>query len=150
MPRAIFLKKIKYQSSLNTFKYGRKLVLTCDQASLFFFRGENKGTPDRRLSLCRPLVFNHFCHKYQIFSFEFIKVCLRRFREIRATRNIKSRLAIEFPIPYEWWSNALPPGQEKASNALGMPRWGVLKLRFDWYIKLRSRMSKNIHLCRDF
>ena len=27
---------------------------------------------------------------------------------------------IKFPTPYEWWSNALPPGQEKASNARGM------------------------------
>ena len=27
---------------------------------------------------------------------------------------------MKFPTPYEWWSNALPPGQEKASNARGM------------------------------
>ena len=32
-----------------------------------------------------------------------------------------SRLAIKFPTPFEWWSNSLPPGQEKASNARGMP-----------------------------
>ena len=41
---------------------------------------------------------------------------------------MKSRLALKFPTPrgplptpYEWWSNSLPPGQEKASNAQGMP-----------------------------
>ena len=28
----------------------------------------------------------------------------------------------------------LPPGQEKTSNAWGMPGGGMLKLRFDWYI----------------
>ena len=39
---------------------------------------------------------------------------------ISATRNMKLRLAIKFPTPYEWWSNALPPKQEKASNAWGM------------------------------
>ena len=27
-----------------------------------------------------------------------------------------------------------PPGQEKTSNARGMPGGGMLKLRFDWYI----------------
>ena len=58
-----------------------------------------------------------------MFSFEFIKVCLRRLREFSTTRNIKSRLAIKFPVSYEWWSNALPPGQEKASNA-GVCPWG--------------------------
>ena len=76
----------------------------------------------------RPLVFNHFASNTQSFPhllllfiiIEFIKVCLRRLREISATRNMKSRLAIKFPTPYEWWSNALPPGQEKASNARGM------------------------------
>ena len=49
---------------------------------------------------------------------------------------MKSRLEFKFPTPYEWWSNSLPAGQEKASNALGMSggRGGVLKLRFDWYI----------------
>ena len=41
-----------------------------------------------------------------------------------ATRNMTSRLAIKFPTPYEWWSNALPPRQEKAWNARGMPRGG--------------------------
>ena len=41
------------------------------------------------------------------------KVCLRRLREISATRNMKSRLAIKFPTPYEWWSNALPPGRKR-------------------------------------
>ena len=52
------------------------------------------------------------------------------------SRNMSSRLAIKFPTPYEWWSNSLPPGQEKASNARGMPGGGgeMLKLRFDWYI----------------
>ena len=27
-----------------------------------------------------------------------------------------------------------PPGQEKTSNARGMPGGGMLKFRFDWYI----------------
>ena len=51
---------------------------------------------------------------------------------ISVTCNMKSSLAIKFPTPYEWWSNApplgrlsllnsLPPRQEKASNARGMP-----------------------------
>ena len=51
------------------------------------------------------------------------------------TRNMKSRLAIKFPTPNEWSSNALPPvrlsssnslppGQEKASNAWVMPAGG--------------------------
>ena len=51
------------------------------------------------------------------------------------TRNMKSKLAIKFPTPNEWSSNALPPvrlsssnslppGQEKASNAWGMPGEG--------------------------
>ena len=55
---------------------------------------------------------------------------------ISATRNMTSRLAIKFPTPNEWWSNALPPGQETASNARSMPGGGdvMLKLRFDWYI----------------
>ena len=75
--------------------------------------------------LYRPLVFNHS---------EFIKVCLHHLQEISVIRNIKSRLAIKFLTPYEWWSNALPPGQEKASNAQGMPGEGMLKLPFDWYI----------------
>ena len=34
------------------------------------------------------------------------------------SRDMTSRLAIKFPTPFEWWSNALPPGQE---NAWGMP-----------------------------
>ena len=33
---------------------------------------------------------------------EFIKVCPRPLREISATRNMKLRLAIKFPTPYEW------------------------------------------------
>ena len=54
---------------------------------------------------------------------------------ISATRNMKSRLVIKLPTPYEWWSNALPlgglissnslpPAKEKASNAQGMPGAG--------------------------
>ena len=31
-----------------------------------------------------------------------------------------------------------PPGQEKTSNAWGMPGGGMLKLRFDWYISARK------------
>ena len=56
------------------------------------------------------------------------------------TRNMKLRLAIKFTTPYECIerrSNALPPWQEKASNAWGMRGWGgggeMLKLRFYWY-----------------
>ena len=87
MPWAIFLKKIKYKSSLDTFKYGTKLVYAFG--------------------------FQPLRHEYAIFSFEFIKDCLCRLRENSATRNIKSRLAIKFPTPYEWWSNALPPGKKR-------------------------------------
>ena len=43
---------------------------------------------------------------------------------IRATCNMKSRLAIKFPTPYEWWSVALPPRWEKASNGRDMLRGG--------------------------
>ena len=50
-----------------------------------------------------------------------------------------SRLAIKFFTPYEWWSNALPPRQENASNARG---GGVLKLRFDWYITIKWSKAK--------
>ena len=54
------------------------------------------------------------------------------------SRDMTSRLAIKFPTPFEWWTNSLPPGHEKTSNARGMPggKGGMLKLRFDWYIKL--------------
>ena len=63
---------------------------------------------------------------------------------ISTARNMKSKLVIKFPTPYEWWSNALSPGglsssnslppeQEKESNAWGMPGRGMLKLQFDWY-----------------
>ena len=49
-------------------------------------------------------------------------------------RNLfQQQQVIKFPTPYEWWSNALPSGQEKASNVWGMRR-GMLKLWFDWYI----------------
>ena len=104
-------------------------------------------------SLCRPLVFNHFATNTQSFShllllfiiIEFIKVCIHRLREIRATRNMKPRLAIKFPTPFEWWLNALPSGQEKASNARGMPG-GMLKLRVDWYIT----SSREIRITQKF
>ena len=52
-------------------------------------------------------------------------------RGISATCNMTSRLVIKFPNPYEWWSNALPPGQEKASNARGSPEGGGGCWRFD-------------------
>ena len=64
------------------------------------------------------------------------------------TRNMKLKLAIKFPTPYEWWSNALPPREEKESNAQGMPGkggGGMLKLRFDWYI-----IIKPIGVCKIF
>ena len=66
-------------------------------------------------------------------------------RGISMTRNMKSKLAIKFPTPNEWssnalppvrlsWSNSLPPGQEKASNAWGMPGegdgWGCRYISF--------------------
>ena len=62
--------------------------------------------------------FQPIRHKYAIFSFEFIKVWRLR-RDL--SRNMTSRLEIKFPTPNEWWSNSLPRGQEKASNARGMP-----------------------------
>ena len=50
-----------------------------------------------------------------------------------------TRLAIKPPTPYEWWSNSLPPGQGKASNARGMPGrnveasiWLVRKVPISW------------------
>ena len=65
--------------------------------------------------------FQQIRHKYAISSFEFIKVWrLRRLRH-DLSRNMTSRLAIKFLTPYEWWSNSLPPGQDKTSNARGMP-----------------------------
>ena len=68
--------------------------------------------------------FQPIRHKYAIFSFEFIKVWLLRRLRHDLARNMTSRLAIKFPTPYEWWSNSPPPGQEKASNARGMPGGG--------------------------
>ena len=53
------------------------------------------------------------------------------------------RLAIKFPTPYECWSNFLPPGQEKTSNARGMPGGRMLKLRFEWYIIIVSPFFEN-------
>ena len=66
--------------------------------------------------MCRPLVFNHFATNTQSFShllllfiiIEFIKVCIHRLREISATRNMKSRLAIKFPTPL-WVVIKCPP-----------------------------------------
>ena len=45
-------------------------------------------------------------HELGIFRFECIKACLRHdlsrhVRRISATRNMKSKLAIKFPTPYE-------------------------------------------------
>ena len=51
--------------------------------------------------------FQPLRNEYAIFSFEFIKVCLHRLWEISTTHSIKSRIAIKFPTPYEWWSTAL-------------------------------------------
>ena len=36
---------------------------------------------------------------------------------------------------------ALPPGQEKASNARGMPG-GMFKLQFDWYITMQETQGR--------
>ena len=43
----------------------------------------------------------------------------------------------QMPVPGKIkLSKSPPPGQEKTSNARGMPGGGgMLKLRFDWYIK---------------
>ena len=64
---------------------------------------------------------------------------------ISATRIMTLRLMIKFPSPCGWWSNSLPPGQEKASNARGMPG-GILKLRFDWYITIPWKDSVKMTL----
>ena len=55
-----------------------------------------------------------------------------------------TRLVIKFPIPYEWWSNSRPLGQEKASNVRGMPGedveasiWLVHKVAFTHNIPRR-------------
>ena len=37
-----------------------------------------------------------------------------------------------------------PPGQEKTSNARGMPGGGMLKLRFDWYIIIIPEETVNV------
>ena len=67
---------------------------------------------------------------------------------IGATRNMKSRLAI-----------SLPPGEEKASNALGMPGGRMLKLRFDWCVTttfnfhryyLTRNLLNRVRLLREF
>ena len=79
--------KIKYKSSLNTFKYGTKLVQAFG---------------------VQPL-----CHEYAIVSFEFIKVYLRRLWEISVTRNIKSRLAIKFPTPMSGDQMPSLPGEKR-------------------------------------
>ena len=58
---------------------------------------------------------------------------------------MKSRVQFKFPTPKAWGSNSPPPGRlwssnsllpgmAKVSNARGMPRGGMLKLRFDRYI----------------
>ena len=68
---------------------------------------------------------------------------------ISATPNMKSRPAIKFPTPYEWWSNdpllrrlykvhQIPSlSGKKIRQMPGVcPGRGVFKLRFDWYITL--------------
>ena len=66
-----------------------------------------------------PGICNHFLWIHQSLSLlsqpQFINP-----RGISATCKMKSRLTIKFPSPYEWWSNAVPPGQEMVSNAQGM------------------------------
>ena len=59
------------------------------------------------------------------------------------TRNMKSRLAIKFPTPYEWRSNALPPGQEKVSNARGRPE-RMLKFPFDLDVSKTKKRTPEI------
>ena len=57
----LILFKDEYKSFLNTFKYGTKLV--------------------------QAFGFQPFRHEYTIFSFEFIKVCLRRLRHDLSTHS---------------------------------------------------------------
>ena len=85
----------------------------------------------------QPLVFNQSTTNTQSFHLNSSKFSVYAVSAIifdafgiSTTRNMTSRLAIKLPTPYEWWSNSLAPGQEKASNARGE----VLKLRFDWHI----------------
>ena len=72
-------------------------------------------------------------HEYAIFVSAVSPVSAMNTRGISATRNMKSKLAIKFPTSYEWWSNALPPGQKEVSNDVIM-----FKLRFDWYITAKA------------
>ena len=86
----------------------------------------------------QAFVFQPVRHKSGIFRCECITACLRHdlSRHVESARhNMKSKIAIKFPIPYEQWSNApprgrlsssnsLPPGQQKTSNARGMPGGG--------------------------
>ena len=64
-------------------------------------------------------------HEYAIFVSAVSPVSAMNTRGISATRNMKSKLAIKFPIPYVWWSNALPPAHEKASSYRGIPEGDV-------------------------
>ena len=112
----------KYKSVLNTFKYGTQLV--------------------------QVFGFQPIHHKYTIF--EFIKVWrLRRLRH-DLSRNMTLRPAIKFPNPpFNWWSISLPPGQEKTSNARGIPGGDVeasIWLIHYWYNVFRLLSFEVMHI----
>ena len=74
--------------------------------------------------------------------------CQKRLQSTSETRYMTSRIGIKFPTPYAWGSNSPPPGKLKRSNARGMPGGGMLKLRFERYIKLPKRKcSENRVVC---
>ena len=79
-------------------------------------------------SFTRTWMMNLGCQKR--LSKRALRPCVRT-----ETRHMTSRLGIKFPTPYAWGSNSPPPGKLKRSNARGMPG-GMLKLRFDRYIRL--------------
>ena len=57
-----------------------------------------------RPKLVQAFAFQPVCHESGIFRFECIKACLRHdlSRHVEsARRNMKSKLAIKFPTPYE-------------------------------------------------
>ena len=91
-----------------------------------FLQMQNKACVGLWFSTTPPWIRNLFLWIYQ------------SLREISAAHNMKSRLAIKFPTPYEWWWNALLPGQEKASNARGMPGVGNVEASIWLYIIITS------------
>ena len=87
---------------------------------------------NKEQGLCRPLVFNQSATNPQSFPLN-SSVCLRHDlltrMESAGTREMKSRLVIKCPAPGKTKRiNYLPTGQEKASNAQGMPEGGDVKV----------------------